>query len=63
MTLSFYISSSSLGVVLTFFSIKQSFILTMITYGLMFGLGVGIAYAIPMACAMRVSTYMYFRCL
>ncbi|XP_064615450.1 oxalate:formate antiporter-like isoform X2 [Liolophura sinensis] len=44
---------ASLGVLLTFFSIKQSFVLTMITYGLMFGLGVGIAYAIPMACAMR----------
>ncbi|XP_041369549.1 uncharacterized protein LOC121383508 [Gigantopelta aegis] len=43
----------SLGVLLTYFTIKLSFAVVVITYGLMFGFGVGIAYAIPIACAMR----------
>ncbi|XP_062522055.1 uncharacterized protein LOC134196850 [Corticium candelabrum] len=42
----------SAGVTLTYFSIS-SFWLTLLTYGLLFGVGVGIAYAPPMACAMR----------
>ncbi|KAK3095100.1 hypothetical protein FSP39_010342 [Pinctada imbricata] len=43
----------SLGVLLTYFTIKISFVLTVMTYGLLFGLGVGVAYAVPMDCAMR----------
>uniref|UniRef100_A0A0B7A8L4 Major facilitator superfamily (MFS) profile domain-containing protein n=1 Tax=Arion vulgaris TaxID=1028688 RepID=A0A0B7A8L4_9EUPU len=43
----------SLGVLLTYFSVKHSFALTVVTYGAIFGFGVGIAYAIPLACAMR----------
>ncbi|KAK0059761.1 oxalate:formate antiporter-like isoform X1, partial [Biomphalaria pfeifferi] len=42
-----------LGVMLTYFSVKQSFALTIITYGAVFGFGIGIAYAIPLACCMR----------
>ncbi|BFZ00819.1 hypothetical protein BsWGS_03857 [Bradybaena similaris] len=43
----------SLGVLLTFFSVKHSFALTVVTYGAVFGFGVGIAYAIPLGCVMR----------
>ncbi|KAH9498550.1 hypothetical protein Btru_007039 [Bulinus truncatus] len=43
----------SLGVMLTYFAIKQSFALTIITYGAVFGFGIGIVYAIPLACSMR----------
>ncbi|XP_055869168.1 uncharacterized MFS-type transporter YhjX-like [Biomphalaria glabrata] len=43
----------SLGVMLTYFAVKQSFALTIITYGAVFGFGIGIAYAIPLACCMR----------
>ncbi|KAK7090715.1 L-lactate transporter-like isoform X2 [Littorina saxatilis] len=43
----------SLGVMLTYFAIQYSFAATTITYGLMFGLGIGIAYAVPMAVGMR----------
>ncbi|KAK7475269.1 hypothetical protein BaRGS_00033500, partial [Batillaria attramentaria] len=43
----------SLGILLTYFSVQHSFALTMLTYGVMFGLGIGIAYAVPMAVAMR----------
>ena len=45
----------SLGILLTYYSIKMSFILTVLTYGFVFGAGVGIAYAPPLACAMKVS--------
>lgn len=44
---------SSIGVLLTYFTVQHSFVLTVITYGAVFGIGVGIAYAIPMACAMK----------
>ncbi|GFN89133.1 oxalate:formate antiporter-like isoform x1 [Plakobranchus ocellatus] len=43
----------SLGVLLTYLCIKESFILTVLTYGLMVGSGTGIAYAIPLSCAMK----------
>ncbi|XP_071085863.1 apicoplast pyruvate carrier 1-like isoform X2 [Haliotis cracherodii] len=43
----------SAGVLLTFIAVQHSFIAVVFTYGLMFGLGVGIAYAIPIACAMK----------
>ena len=43
----------SLGVFLSYFAIKTSFFLLLLTYGLMFGLGVGIAYIGPLSCAMR----------
>ena len=46
----------SVGVLLTYFTIKLSFPVVVITYGVMFGWGVGIAYAVPIACAMRVSS-------
>lgn len=43
----------SLGVLLTFFTIKASFWLVLVTYGLMVGAGNGIAYIGPIACVMR----------
>lgn len=43
----------SLGVFLSYFTIKSSFYLLLLTYGLVFGLGVGIAYIGPLTCAMR----------
>ena len=43
----------STGVLLSYFSIKVSFWLLLLTYGLVFGLGVGIAYVGPLSCAMR----------
>ena len=39
---------------LTYFSVKYSFPLLVVTYGLMFGLGVGMAYGTPMSCAIKV---------
>ncbi|XP_065839560.1 oxalate:formate antiporter-like [Oscarella lobularis] len=42
----------SVGVALSYFTI-ESFWLLLITYGFVFGFGVGIAYPIPMACAIR----------
>ncbi|XP_033733057.1 oxalate:formate antiporter-like isoform X2 [Pecten maximus] len=44
---------SSAGVLLTYFTIKSSFGLTALTYGGLFGFGVGIAYASPMGCGMK----------
>ena len=43
----------SLGVLLTYFAIQESFWLLLFTYGFMFGLGIGIAYIGPISCAMR----------
>ncbi|BFZ00817.1 hypothetical protein BsWGS_03856 [Bradybaena similaris] len=43
----------SAGVCMTFFSVKHSFALTIVTYGAVFGLGIGTAYVTPLACAMR----------
>ena len=43
----------SAGVLASFFTIKASFWLFMLTYGLVFGLGIGIAYVGPLSCAMR----------
>ena len=43
----------SIGVVLSYFAIKVSFWLLLLTYGLVFGIGVGIAYVGPLSCAMR----------
>jgi len=43
----------SSGVFLTYFTIQHSLLLTTITYGLMFGFGTALAYAPPMAVAMR----------
>lgn len=45
---------SSAGVVLTYFTIKISFVPCMLTYALMFGLGAGIAYTPPMVCGLKV---------
>ena len=44
----------STAVTLTYFSLS-SFWLTLLTYGLLFGIGIGFAYGPPVACAMRVS--------
>ena len=41
------------GVALSYFSIRYSFWLMLVTYGLMFGFGTGLAYVGPLACAMR----------
>ena len=43
----------SLGVFLSYVAIKVSFWLLLVTYGAMFGLGLGIAYVGPIASAMR----------
>lgn len=43
----------SAGVLVSFFTIKVSFWLFLLSYGLVFGLGVGIAYVGPLSCAMR----------
>ena len=43
----------SAGVLLSYFTIKVSFWLLLLTYGLVFGVGVGIAYVGPLSCAMR----------
>ena len=43
----------SIGVLLSYFSIQYSFYLLLLTYGLMFGIGVGIAYIGPISCAMK----------
>ncbi|XP_035693942.1 oxalate:formate antiporter-like [Branchiostoma floridae] len=44
----------SAGVILTYFTVSHSFYAILATYGLMFGLGIGIAYAPPLACAMKL---------
>ena len=41
------------GVFLTYFTIQHSLLMTTLTYGLMFGLGTALAYAPPMAVAMK----------
>ncbi|XP_070558337.1 apicoplast pyruvate carrier 1-like [Ptychodera flava] len=43
----------SAGVFLTYFSIKHSFYLVIITYGVMFGLGIALAYGAAITCGMR----------
>lgn len=45
----------SLGVFLSAFTVQYSYYLFVVTYGLMFGVGIGIAYAPPLAVAMNVS--------
>jgi MFS family permease len=41
------------GVFLTYFAVQVSFYFMLVTYGIMFGVGVGLAYVGPIACAMR----------
>ena len=43
----------SLGVFLSYVAVRVSFWLLLLTYGVLFGVGVGIAYVGPLACAMR----------
>lgn len=43
----------SAGVLLTYFAIKVSFGLVLLTYGIMFGVGMGVAYTAPLAAAMK----------
>lgn len=44
---------SSGGVALTYFAVQKSFVWVVLTYGLLFGLGVGIAYAVPLHCGQK----------
>ncbi|XP_071945924.1 apicoplast pyruvate carrier 1-like [Antedon mediterranea] len=44
---------ASLGVFLTYFSIQDSFYSVLLTYGLIFGIGSGIAYIPALVCAMK----------
>lgn len=46
---------SSFGVFMTHFAVQKSFVAVIFTYGLLLGIGIGIAYAVPMACAMKAS--------
>ncbi|XP_067669939.1 uncharacterized MFS-type transporter YhjX-like [Haliotis asinina] len=43
----------SAGVILTYFAVQHSFIAIIFTYGVMNGLGCGIAYSLPVGCAMK----------
>jgi MFS family permease len=43
----------SLGVTLTYFAIKVSFWFVLLTYGFMYGAGIGIAYTAPISSAMK----------
>jgi MFS family permease len=43
----------STGVAVSYFSIQANFWILILTYGIVYGIGVGIAYIGPMACAMR----------
>ena len=43
----------SAGVLLTYVTIKVSFWLVLLTYGIMFGVGMGVAYTAPLAAAMK----------
>ena len=43
----------SAGVLLTYWAIKVSFWLVLVTYGLMFGVGMGVAYTAPLSAAMQ----------
>jgi MFS family permease len=43
----------SAGVLLTYLAIKVSFWLVLLTYGIMFGVGMGVAYTAPLATAMK----------
>ncbi|XP_046378141.2 oxalate:formate antiporter-like isoform X1 [Haliotis rufescens] len=52
-TVSFGCLLMSGGIALTYVTIKHSVALVVLTYGLMFGLGVGMSYVVPMSCAMK----------
>ena len=43
----------SLGVLLSYLAIQKSFWILLITYGVMFGIGIGLAYIGPIVCAIR----------
>lgn len=47
-------SMASAGIFMTYFTIQMSFWPCILTYGLLFGLGVGTAYGPPVFCAMKV---------
>ncbi|XP_070558335.1 apicoplast pyruvate carrier 1-like isoform X2 [Ptychodera flava] len=46
-------SIQSAGVLLTYFSLRHSFYLVIITYGVMYGLGVALAYGAAITCGLR----------
>ncbi|KAK7485651.1 hypothetical protein BaRGS_00023100, partial [Batillaria attramentaria] len=43
----------SAGTAVTYFTVKICYVTSVMTYGVVFGLGCGIAYAVPVTCAMR----------
>ena len=43
----------SLGVLLSYLAIQKSFWILLVTYGVMFGIGIGLAYVGPIVCAIR----------
>jgi MFS family permease len=51
----------SLGVGLTYFSIKESFSLTFLTYGVINGFGTGFAYLGSLSVATKVSALYFFK--
>jgi hypothetical protein len=53
----FHILNYRSAVALTYFAIQYSFILTLLTYGILNGIGVGISYLTPLEIAMRVFIY------
>ncbi len=50
----------SLGIALTYFTIKSSFTLTFLTYGVLNGIGAGMAYLPPLSIAMKVFKETHF---
>ncbi|XP_046547493.1 oxalate:formate antiporter-like [Haliotis rubra] len=43
----------SAGVILTYFTVQHSYIAIIFTYGVMNGIGCGVAYSLPVGCAMK----------
>jgi len=49
----------SAGVALTYFAVKNSFLLTLLTYGCINGIGTGISYLAPLEISMKVCLIIY----
>ncbi|KAK7485650.1 hypothetical protein BaRGS_00023099, partial [Batillaria attramentaria] len=43
----------SAGVLMTYFTVQTNFLTSVLTYGVVFGIGCGIAYPTPITCALR----------
>jgi hypothetical protein len=54
---------SSLGLVLTYFTAKHSFAATSVSYGWIFGLGIGIGYTSSLGRAMEVGVTIIVKTL